>query len=96
MSAPKGTLVSAQFPAPVSICSIGMGWLVVTVATKAVAQMLTASEESDLVCPSYNASSNAVNVFGKGRRGQFVAGGLVSDHRGAGAGARSFADGIDD
>ena len=95
VSAPKGTLVSAQFPAPVSICSIGMGWLVVTVATKAVAQMLTASGKyRDLVCPSYNASSNAVNVFGKGRRGQFV-GVLLSDHRGAGAGARSFADGFD-
>lgn len=95
VSAPKGTLVSAQFPAPVSICSIGMGWLVVTVATKAVAQMLTASgKHRDLVCPSYNASSNAVNVFGIGRKDQPV-GVLLSDHRGGGAGARSFADGFD-
>lgn len=95
MVAPAGTLVNAQYPAAVSICSIGMCWLVMIVATKAVAQMLSSSGKyRDLVCPSYNVSCNAVNVFGINRWGKRV-GALLSDHRGAGAGARSFADGFD-
>ena len=95
MVAPEGTLVNAQYPAAVSICSIGMTWLVMVVATKVVAQMLSNSgRHRHLVCPSYNVSCNAVNVFGATQSGRRV-GALLSDHRGAGAGARSFADGFD-
>ncbi|MBI3016293.1 MAG: hydantoinase B/oxoprolinase family protein, partial [Candidatus Tectomicrobia bacterium] len=44
--------------------------------------------------PSWTVSSNAVNVFGIGRKGKMV-GALLSDHRGGGAGGRSFGDGFD-
>lgn len=93
--APTGTLVNAQHPAAVSICSIGMTWLAMAAATKALAQMLSSSGKyRELICPSFNVSCNCVNVFGVSRRGQRI-GALLSDHRGAGAGARSFADGFD-
>ena len=95
MVAPEGTLVNATYPAAVSVCSIGMSWLVMVSAVKAVAKMLSSSGKyRELVCPSYNVSSNCVNIFGIGRSGKRV-GALLSDHRGAGAGARSFADGFD-
>jgi N-methylhydantoinase B len=57
--------------------------------------MLSTSDElADRVCPSWNSSSNGINLFGVNRHGKTV-GALLSDHRGGGAGARSFADGYD-
>lgn len=93
--APEGSVMNAQYPAAVSICSIGFTWLAAMAATKVVAQMLSASEKyRDRVCPSWGASCNANNIFGVNARGKRV-GALLSDHRGTGAGARSFADGFD-
>jgi len=60
-----------------------------------VARMLSRSAKyRDRVCPSWTVSSNAVNIFGIGRKGK-MAGVLLSDHRGGGAGGRSFGDGFD-
>ncbi len=91
---PDGTVVSAVFPAPVSISTVGFRWLVTVAATQAVANMFNSSDKHrDRACPSWNSSSNCNNVFAvypDGRR----TGGLLSDHRGSGAGARSFADGF--
>ena len=91
---PDGTVVSAIYPAPVSISTVGFRWLVTVAATQAVARMFNSSENhSDRACPSWNSSSNCNNIFATlpdGRR----TGGLLSDHRGSGAGARSFADGF--
>jgi N-methylhydantoinase B len=93
--APEGTVMNARFPAAVSICSIGFTWLAAMAATKVVAQMLSASETyRDRVCPSWGASCNANNIFGFNEQGRRV-GALLSDHRGTGAAARSFADGFD-
>ncbi len=93
--APAGTVMNARYPAAVSICSIGFSWLAAVAATKLLAQMFSASEKHrDLVCPSWSVSCNANNLFGFNWRGKRV-GGLLSDHRGTGAGARSFADGFD-
>jgi N-methylhydantoinase B len=86
--------VNANFPAPVSICTIGFRWLVTVAASQAVAKMLDASEEfRDRVCPSWSVSANCNNLFGLDARGKRV-GALLSDHRGGGAAARSFADGF--
>jgi N-methylhydantoinase B len=94
VTAPAGTVVNASFPAPVSICTIGFRWLVTVAASQAVAKMLDASGEfRDRVCPSWSVSANCNNLFGVTADGKRV-GALLSDHRGGGAAARSFADGF--
>jgi N-methylhydantoinase B len=56
--------------------------------------MLDASGEfRDRVCPSWSVSANCNNLFGVTADGKRV-GALLSDHRGGGAAARSFADGF--
>ena len=94
VTAPEGSVVNARFPAPVSISTVGFRWLVTVAATQAVAKMFNASaDHRDRVCPSWNSSANCNNLFATlegGRR----AGALLSDHRGSGAAARSFADGF--
>ena len=95
VNAPEGTVMNAQYPAAVSICSLGFGWLAAAAAVQVVARMLSRSPKyRDRVCPSWTVSSNAVNIFGVGRKGKMV-GALLSDHRGGGAGGRSFGDGFD-
>jgi N-methylhydantoinase B len=95
MRAPIGSVMNAQFPAAVSICSIGFTWLATAAALDVVAQMLSESHGlADRVCPSWSSACNANNLFGLDRRGKYV-GSLLSDHRGAGAAARPFADGFD-
>jgi N-methylhydantoinase B len=92
--APEGTVVNATFPAPVSICTIGFRWLTTVAAAQAVAKMFDASPNyRDRICPSWTVSGNCNNLFGLDRNGRRV-GALLSDHRGGGASARSFADGI--
>jgi len=94
VTAPAGTVVNASFPAPVSICTIGFRWLVTVAASQAVAKMLDASGEfRDRVCSSWSVSANCNNLFGVAADGKRV-GALLSDHRGGGAAARSFADGF--
>ncbi len=94
VTAPEGTVVNASFPAPVSICTIGFRWLVTVAASQAVAKMLDASADfRDRVCPSWSVSANCNNLFGVNADGKRV-GALLSDHRGGGAAARSFADGF--
>jgi N-methylhydantoinase B len=94
VTAPAGTVVNASFPAPVSICTIGFRWLVTVAASQAVAKMLDASGEfRDRVCSSWSVSANCNNLFGVTAEGKRV-GALLSDHRGGGAAARSFADGF--
>lgn len=93
--APEGTVMNARYPAAVSICSIGFTWLAAVAAMKVVAQMFSASDKyRDRLCPSWGVSCNANNIFGFNHRGRRV-GALLSDHRGTGAGARSYADGFD-
>lgn len=95
VAAPLGSVMNAEFPAAVSICSIGFTWLATAAAMKVVAMMLSESEEfRDRVVPSWNVSCNGNNIFGRDRTGKLV-GALLSDHRGGGAGGRSFADGFD-
>ncbi|MQA84467.1 MAG: hypothetical protein GEV03_07555 [Streptosporangiales bacterium] len=95
VDAPEGTVMNARHPAPVSICSIGFSWLASVAASRVVAQMLSCSDTyRDRVCPSWLVSCNGNNVFGVTDEGKFV-GALLSDHRGGGAAARSFADGFD-
>ena len=95
ITAPEGTVVNARFPAPVSISTVGFRWLVTVAAAEAVARMFASSEGfRDRVCPSWNSSSNCNNVFATALDGSRV-GALLSDHRGSGGGARSFADGFD-
>ena len=90
----EGTVVHATFPAPVSISTIGFRWLVTVAASQAVAKMFNCSDAyRDRVCPSWSVSANCNNLFGTTAEGKRV-GALLSDHRGGGAGARSFADGF--
>jgi N-methylhydantoinase B len=94
IDAPSGTVVNAEFPAPVSICTIGFRWLVTVAANQAVARMLSASPaHRDRVCPSWGVSCNANNLFHHSPSGK-TQGALLSDHRCGGAAARSFADGF--
>lgn len=94
VEAPEGSVANASFPAPVSICTIGFRWLVTVAAAQAVARMFDASEVfRDRVCASWSVAANCNNLFGVGRDGKRT-GALLSDHRGGGAGGRSFADGI--
>jgi N-methylhydantoinase B len=94
VTAPEGTVVNATFPAPVSICTIGFRWLATVAASQAVAKMVDASAEfRDRVCSSWSVSANCNNLFGVTADGKRV-GALLSDHRGGGAAARSFADGF--
>ncbi len=94
VTAPEGTVVNAIFPAPVSISTVGFRWLVTVAASQAIAKMFNASERfRDRVCPSWNVSSNCNTLFATAEDGRRV-GALLSDHRGSGAGARSFADGF--
>lgn len=95
VKAPEGTVMHARYPAAVSICSIGFTWLAAVASMNVVAQMFSASEKyRDRVCPSWSVSCNANNLFGTNQKGKRV-GALLSDHRGIGAGARSFNDGFD-
>ena len=95
ITAPEGTVVNARFPAPVSISTVGFRWLVTVAAAQAIARMFASSGRfRDRVCPSWNSSSNCNNVFATASDGRRV-GALLSDHRGSGGGARSFADGFD-
>ena len=95
ITAPEGSVVNARFPAPVSISTVGFRWLVTVAAAEAIARMFASSERfRDRVCPSWNSSSNCNNVFATAAGGRRV-GALLSDHRGSGGGARSFADGFD-
>jgi N-methylhydantoinase B len=78
----------------VSIGTIGFRWLVTVAASQAVAKMLDASGDMrDRVCSSWSVSANCNNLFGVNADGKRV-GALLSDHRGGGAAARSFADGF--
>jgi len=95
VKAPVGSVMNAQYPAAVSICSIGFTWLATAAAMKVVAQMLSESEAyADRVCASWNSACNGNNLFGYNARGKMV-GALLSDHRAGGAAARPFADGFD-
>jgi N-methylhydantoinase B len=95
VTAPEGTVMNARFPAAASLCSIGYSWLAAVVSMRALAQLFASCEElADRACAPWSVSSNANNLFGVGPDGRVV-GGLLSDHRGTGAGARAFADGID-
>lgn len=95
VEAPEGTVMNARYPAAVSICTLGFRWLATVASMRVLAKMLSASDKyRDRVCPSWTVSSNGTNVFGTNQRGKRV-GALLSDHRGGGAGARSFADGFD-
>ena len=92
--APKGTVVNATFPAPVSICTIGFRWLVTVAASQAVAKMFNDSDHfKDRVCSSWVVSSNCNNIFTHTKNGKRI-GALLSDHRAGGAAGRSFADGF--
>jgi len=93
--APEGTLVNAKAPAAVSMFSGGCARVASQACTKLVAEMLLRSEKHrDLVCPSWSPSTAGIRLSGPDKSGKIV-GGLFSDHRANGAGARSFADGID-
>ena len=94
VTAPDGTVVNARHPAPVSISTVGFRWLVTVAAGQAVAAMFNASGKfRDRVCPSWNVSSNCNFIYATLPDGRNT-GALLSDHRGSGAGARSFADGF--
>lgn len=93
--APEGTVMNAQYPAAVSVCSVGFTWLACAAATRVVADMLSATPEfADRACASWAPACNANNIFGVDSEGRYV-GALLSDHRGGGAAGRPFADGFD-
>lgn len=92
---PEGTVLNCRPPAPVSVGVIVCSSLTNAASMHVMSQMMSGSEKyRDLVCPSWANSINAVNIFGIGRRGKYV-GNVLSDHRGGGAGARTFGDGFD-
>ncbi|TFB75011.1 hydantoinase B/oxoprolinase family protein [Cryobacterium glaciale] len=95
VDAPSGSVVNANYPAAVSICSIGFTWLTAVAATRVIAAMLSESEKyRNRACASWGVACCGNNVFSQGSDGELI-GGLLSDHRGAGAGARANQDGID-
>ena len=95
VDAPPGSVANASDDAGVSIASVGFTWLIAQVAAEALANcLLESSAHRDRACASWLASWNSPNVFGTTEDGAGF-GTMLSDGKGGGASARTFADGFE-
>ncbi len=92
---PEGTLISAKFPAPVSMATIGGAFLAFDVSLIAISNMLTCSKEyKKEATAQWSASSPGTIVSGQNKDGRpFVS--IVMEAMCGGAGAKTYEDGVD-
>ena len=91
----EGTLNNAQSPAAVSMASVMGTWVTQDAVANAAAKMLLASEEFKSEAQAcWQPTINGEVIAGLGRRGEPFAS-VLMDCCGGGAGARTFADGVD-
>jgi N-methylhydantoinase B len=93
--APPRTVVTAEFPAPVSMSTISAIIVTLNLVFGALCRMLLASPaHHDEVMANWCGTSIGVSMMGRNDRGQYTVAPEAS-HFAAGCGARSYADGVD-
>ena len=93
--APPRTVVSAEFPAPVSMSTISAIIVTLNLVHATLSRMLLASPpHHDEVMATWCGTSLGVSMMGLNSRGQFTVAPEAS-HFAAGCGARTYADGVD-
>jgi len=92
---PKGTLVSAEFPAPCSMATIGGAFLAANVALIAISNMLTCSEKHKTEATAqWSPSSPNPILSGLNKDGRnFVS--IIMEALCGGGGAKCYEDGVD-
>ena len=93
--APPRSVVTAEFPAPVSMSTISAIIVTLNLVFAALSRMLLASPaHHDEVMANWCGTSIGVSIMGRNDRGQYTVAPEAS-HFAAGCGARSYADGVD-
>jgi N-methylhydantoinase B len=93
--APPRSVVTAEFPAPVSMATISAIIVTLNLVIGALCRMLLASPaHHDEVMAGWCGTSLGVSMMGLNDRGQYTVAPEAS-HFAAGCGARSYADGVD-
>lgn len=92
---PEGTLVSAKFPAPCSMGTVGGAFLAFDVALIAISNMLTCSQKyKEEATAQWSSSSPGTIVSGINKDGRnFVS--IVMEALCGGGGAKTYEDGVD-
>jgi N-methylhydantoinase B len=93
--APPRSVVTAEFPAPVSMSTISAIIVTLNLVFAALSRMLQASPaHHDEVMANWCGTSIGVSIMGDNDRGKYTVAPEAS-HFAAGCGARSYADGVD-
>ena len=95
IKAPRRTIVTAEFPTPVSMSTISAIIVTLNLVLVVLSRMLLASpKHHEQAMASWCATSLGVSMVGVNRDGTFTVAPEAS-HFAAGTGARSYADGVD-
>ncbi|WP_171027416.1 hydantoinase B/oxoprolinase family protein [Pseudarthrobacter sp. NamE2] len=95
IKAPRRTIVTAEYPTPVSMSTISAIIVTLNLVLVVLSRMLLASpRHHEQAMASWCATSLGVSMVGVNRDGTFTVAPEAS-HFAAGAGARSYADGVD-
>ena len=93
--APQGTLVNCRKPAPTSLCSISVLFMVNSVSTQVVSKMLGANEKfKNRVTADWPGAAIVWVVFGLMPDGEYITAINTESFIGSG-GSRAFKDGVD-
>ena len=93
--APEGTLVTAQYPAPVSLSTISAIILTLNLVVRGLSNMMLASPElREEAMAGWCGTSLGVSIMGANDRG-VVSVCPEASHFAAGCGARTYSDGVD-
>lgn len=93
--APPGTVVTAEYPTPVSLSTISAIILTLNLVIRSLSNMLLASDSlRDEAMANWCGTSLGVSIIGKNDRGVLTVCPEAS-HFAAGCGARTYADGVD-
>ena len=94
ITAPPGTVVSAQHPAPVSMSTISSIIVTLNAVFGALSKMLLGSDLHEEAMANWCGTSLAPTIIGRNSRGTMT---VLSEasHFGAGSGARTYGDGVD-
>ncbi len=91
---PKGTLVNPRFPAPCSLGTVGAARAVMSAVQELIAAMfITREDYADDFTAMWGAAIGTVSLAGANQFGSYAVN-LMMDAVGFGAGARSYADGV--
>ena len=94
ITAPPGTVVSAEHPSPVSMSTISSIIVTLNAVFGALSKMLLGSDLHEQAMANWCGTSLAPTIIGRNSRGTMT---VLSEasHFGAGCGARTYADGVD-